>query len=114
MQLSRCAAAVPNQVVAARKTARNTNAYLEGPVCSPLTSAFATGEFAYVQIRRPAATNHHRPGSAAVSSVRPAGQARSRGDQADGDAAGSLARLFARRGRPGAGDRGRSQPRVRL
>ena len=63
------------------------------------------------QQRRPRSpADFHRPGSAAVPQPGPAGQARSRRHQADGDAARSVARLFARRRRAGAGDRrGREQ-----
>ena len=65
--------------------------------------------------RRPrAATDLHRPGSAAVSQPGPARQARSRGHQADGDAARPVARLFARRRRAGAGDRRGREPGLRL
>ena len=53
-----------------------------------------------------APTYVHRPGSAAVPQPGPSRQARSGGHQADGDPARSVARLFARRRSPGAGDRG--------
>ena len=56
----------------------------------------------------------HRPGSAAVPLARPPRQARDHADQADGDAARPVARLFARRRRAGQSDPRRSLDRVRL
>ena len=56
----------------------------------------------------------HGPGGAAVPLAWAAGQARGRGDEADGDAARSVARLFAGRRGAGAGDRREPGPRLRL
>ena len=56
----------------------------------------------------------HRPGSAGFPLARPAGQARDHPDQADGDAARPVARLFAGRRRAGEAHRRGSERRLRL
>ena len=55
-----------------------------------------------------------RRGGAGIPLARPAGQARNHPDQADGDAARSLARLFAGRGCAGEAHRRRSELGLRL
>ncbi len=56
----------------------------------------------------------HRPRGAAIPFPGAAGQARDHADEADGDGARPVARLFAGRRRSGQGDRRRSDDRLRL